>query len=636
MSKLGKSLFTGLLLALFCSSISAQQVTRERLLRLFYQANSAQKKGNTEKAIEYYKEILTKAPGLPDPYLHLGNIFYEMKDDAFSQRKAQISYNQYLKLKPDADDSALIQQRIYEIEADFKAKERLIVKDTTSMQPKVPEAEVQEEVVEVPVEIVKPTITVTIPETELVMNEEEAIRETVSEIVPDSVLVVSNEQHVKADKKLLGRWVSRRLDREGRERWILDLYSQDGDLWMRLNDNSTVLKDIERENHNPLMGEATMDGNEMSFRFNISQSAANAQDTKKTGMSSVVAELFDVDFDNLKSSFFTSDSEESNSEKVQTTEQFEFLLHTLGERLSGKVIQKTLVDGKAKGSGIEDAILLFKVPADYEGFDYIPISDDSKASNLELRRLLNRKSTESSSNVSSLNDLACMMASGVGTKKNMRMAVAHFMEAAGKNNLFAMLNLAKLYQEGNGVEKDMAKAQELYQRAFDAGYTDAMVLCGDAIIAQIGDDIDYKEAVKCYEKAVLKRSPYASFRLGWAYMEGIGVDVDEKRALSYYQRAVDMQYPDAMAEMAVMYREGLYVREDVNKAMDLLLKAAAKNSSRAMKELSDMYLDGNTVEPDFYKSKEWLKKYMLEEENLIEGYCTVKNEVKNILRPVKK
>lgn len=616
-----------LLIAISCLSAYAQQVTREQLLKLFYQANAAQKNGDTEKAIGIYKELLTKAPGLPEPYLQLGDIFFNLKNDANAQRKAQISYAQYLKLKPDADNSSIIQQRIDGIEKDFKAKEKLLIVDT--VEPDISDVETitEDDTTETIVAATKPKISVMIPEGEVV--EEEVVT-----VVPDSVNVAPKLESVKADKKLVGRWVSRNLDASGKEQWILDLYSQEGDLWMRLNSHSAVLMDIGIKSSD-LKTKATMTDSDMSFRFLVSSQDDEVEDKEYSPMSSVVAELFDVDFDGFKSSFFTPENT-GNEETSTVTEQFEFLLHTLGEKLYGTVVQQSFANGRGKGAKEENGIMLIKVPESYEGLPYTAIPDENKSSNLELRRLFNKKTTEASSSAAALNDLACMLASGIGTKRNIRMAVAHFMEAVAKNNLFAMLNLAKLYQEGNGVDKDMGKAQELYQRAFDAGYTDAMVLCGDAILQQYDESIDPREAIKCYEKAVLKRSPYASFRLGWAYLEGIGVEVDESRALSYYQRAVDMQYPDAMAEMGVMYREGLLVKEDVDKAKELLQKAAAKNSTRAMKELSDMYLDGNTVEPDFQKSKEWLGKYILAQEELIIGYCTVKTEVRNILRPSKK
>ena len=625
-----------LLLCVCYISVSAQQVTREQLLKLFYQASVAQKKGDTDKAIDIYKELLTKAPGLPDPYLQLGDIFYSMKYDANLQRKAQISYSQYLKLKPDADNASIIQQRIDEIEKDFKSKENLLVTEAI-----VPKAESEETGLdnaiteEEEVGAVKLAETVDKPKFSVVLSETLTTEAEEDTLTVDSLRVVPEVRSVQADGKLLGRWVSRNIDSNGHEQWILDLYSQEGNLWMRLNDHSAVLKNLGINSNGSLETEAKLADEDMSFRFVAKNQDAGVERTPKTGTSSVVAELFDVDFDGFKSSFYSPDETE-NKEASNETEQFEFLLHTLGERLIGTVVQQTFVDGMKKGEKNEDEIILLKVPENYDGLSYTAIPDESKTSNLELRRLLNRKSTEASSSASALNDLACMIASGLGTKKNMRMAVAHFMEAVGKNNLFAMLNLAKLYQEGNGVEKDMRKAQELYQRAYDSGYTDAMVLCGDAILEQYDDSTDPKEAIRCYEKAVLKRSPYASYRLGWAYKEGIGVDVDESRALSYYQRAVDMQYPDAMAEMGIMYREGILVSEDVAKAKDLLQKAAAKNSTKAMKELADMYLDGNTVEFDFQKSKEWLSKYILAEEDLINGYCAVKNEIKNILRPTQK
>ena len=62
------------LLALFAVISPAQQPTRSELLKLFHEAHTAQKSGDIGNTINAYKSILRLSPGLPDPYLQLGNL----------------------------------------------------------------------------------------------------------------------------------------------------------------------------------------------------------------------------------------------------------------------------------------------------------------------------------------------------------------------------------------------------------------------------------------------------------------------------------------------------------------------------------------------------------------------------------
>lgn len=273
----------------------------------------------------------------------------------------------------------------------------------------------------------------------------------------------------------------------------------------------------------------------------------------------------------------------------------------------------------------------FKAPKDYPGFKYHKITETEKISNPALRELVNKKTRESSENVSALNDLGCLSVSGLGMPRNLRMGVAYFMEASMKNNLFAMLNMAKIYQEGLGIDKNLEKARDLYNKAYAAGYTDAMVLCGDSYWETFaGSQPDYNQALACYQKAFLRRCPYAAYRLGWLYNEGLGVERDPQKAWEYYQQAVSMQYADAMTDVGLFYRDGILVEKDYIKALDYLNKAAAKGNIRAMYELYQMYLKGEGVTPDFILAKDWLRKYF-ESEEIVFGYTAIKSQIHSIV-----
>ena len=58
--------------------IYGQAPTKEQLLKLFFQAHKALSENNQEEAVRAYKQILRLSPGLPDPYLQLGDIYATM------------------------------------------------------------------------------------------------------------------------------------------------------------------------------------------------------------------------------------------------------------------------------------------------------------------------------------------------------------------------------------------------------------------------------------------------------------------------------------------------------------------------------------------------------------------------------
>ena len=73
-----------ILLLTICLSgvcIYGQAPTKEKLLKLFYQANKALNDNNRTEAIQIYKQILKVSPGLPDSYLQLGDIYASMTTD---------------------------------------------------------------------------------------------------------------------------------------------------------------------------------------------------------------------------------------------------------------------------------------------------------------------------------------------------------------------------------------------------------------------------------------------------------------------------------------------------------------------------------------------------------------------------
>lgn len=653
-----------LFMALSCCSTAicyGQQPTREQLLKLFYKAHTAQKANDSQAAIGAYQEILKLSPGLPDPYLQLGNLYATM-EDAESLQKACVCYNHYLELKPESANAATLKEKIAGLMEKAAAGQNA--------------DDVAEEISEKPrfeIEIApKDTVQVAeVPEPEpVVVPEPEPVVVSEPEPLVAEPLIAEMMESAPADSSLVGRWASAEMGDNGREMWIMDVTEKtDGRLWMRFNPHSYAKNEPAIASVHGWEAPAFKDGNTLVFTFKIERKKEE-EATKRFEASvlgefgSVMSQMFETGMealtsttnrgatltserqsrlDSLRLALLASDSLDIDSSdsllimqypvKVYT---YEFRLKHLGGGLCGtlnrRTSERTFTEKTLTRE--EKPCELYMAPADYTGFSYTPISDETKATKQELRELLNQKIQESATgSTSALNDLGCMYASGIGVRRNMKMAIANLMEASMKNSLFGMLNMAQIYQEGLGLEKDVEKARELYQRAFEGGYTDAMVLCGDTYLqSDVDADPDYAKALGCYQKAVFRRCPYAFYRLGWLYHEGFGVEKDSEKAWDYYQRACTMQYPDAMTDVGVFYRDGTMVEQDYAKALEYLDKAVTKGNARAMYELSQMYLRGQGVEADFKQSKEWLRKSMETNDRAIEGFNTVKSKIKSILQ----
>lgn len=635
-----KSWLVGILIVCFCHNICAQHVTKEQLLKLFYQANVAQKANDTDKAIDIYLSVLKLSPGLPDPYLKLGKL-YAAKADAVSLKKACICFSNYLRLKPEASDAEALKSEISRLTALAEKGEGVR-----------------------PIEIKQPEPAVVLPVTsgEIASVAVEKVQEKVAS-PQDTVVTIPRvmpaEQDIVAsiDSRLLGRWASDELNFDGREMWIFDIYAEDNAMWMQLTDSAYMKKkDIWLANASGLKAKGMQRGDSLVFSFEIEEKKdllpSEKEDGKTDALSTIIDDILSFDLGSLMGGNDRKRKEDSTALAMDTValdsaawvepkiiHAYVFTLKFDGMKLEGRVNTR-MYDAHSNGGYLSDlshTCELFKAPDDYLGFTYVQPSDVELSSMPELCEIYNQKRRASDSdNVSSLNDLGCLSMWGVGTHRNMKMALSYFMEASMKNNLFATLNLALLYQDGYGVEKDLNKARDLFMRAYESGYTDALVLCGDSYWeSEDGMTPDYSKALACYQKAMLRRCPYAAFRLGWLYNEGLGVEQDTVKALNYYKQAVSMSYPDALADMGSFYRKGILVERDYKKAMEYLQKAAAKENVKAMYEIYQMFLRGEGVQPDFKLAKEWLRRSMDADNSILKGYSSIKKQIKSIIHAKK-
>ncbi len=554
---------------------SAQQVTREQILMLFYKARQAQQAGDKQEAMTFYKEIINLQPRLPEPYQQLGDLYRTETDNVRSQERAAALYGFYLQLKPEATDYEVVKQKKEETERLLAELEQ---REVATRAPVVI-AEQEESLAQ------KPPIVV----------QEKAVAEPMPEAVkPVRKEKTSPSHRVSIDKNLTGRWVSTSKAENGREAWILDVKEVNGEFWITINNKSAVKSTPLFDAMTDLDIQGQMTGGQLKFHFAVSEPY---DPDKKDVMGTVgdfLGNLLNVDVYEWK--LF------SNRKKRNRSLRYEYAFELALEPYSLKGYIHTKVRDQADTAVVitnnTQACELFRAPMNYVGLTIPVWTEEEKRQDKELRSLFASTQKKSETDVEAMNDLGCMYWSGIGTRTNMKKAVDCFAGAAMENT-HARLNLALLYQEGNGVEKDVDKARNWYLSAAEKGYVDAFVLCGDSYIFGEAPDTNYDTALYYYDKAIAGGSAFGLFRLGWLYKEGLGVKADHSKAVTFLEKAMVAGSSAACVELASLYE----LEGNPAKAVELLNKAASENSAQAISKLSEMYLRGEGVTQDFSKAK---------------------------------
>lgn len=595
-----------LLLLASCLELLAQQATREQLLKLFYQAQQARQAGEEQEAATLYKEIISLAPRLPDPYQQLGDIYKADTENVRSQEKAVALYGFYLQLKPEATDSAEVRIKMNEAKQQLVLLEQHSLKEETIPVMVPPESIAEEKVAEL-----EPII---IPKQEVIPSKEEKV---VTEPVKSDLV-----------QNLTGRWVSTAKAPNGREAWILDIKDVNGEYWISINSKSAIKNTSLFEAMTNMDIQGKLENSKLIFSFTVSSVYDVKKGTNVMGsVGDFLGNMLGVDVFEWK--LF------ANSKKDNRDLAYEYVFDLTLEPYSMKGHIQTLVRDKADPQTLitnnTQECELFRAPMNYGGMSIPVLADEEKWQNKAFRDLFSSTQKQSTADKEAMNSLGCLYWSGIGTRLNMKKAVECFASAA-LGNTHAQLNLASLYLDGNGVEKDVDKARNWYLSAAEKGYADAFVLCGDSYI--FGDEMDnnYNTALFYYDKAITAGSAFGLFRLGWLYKEGLGVTADRKTALLYLEKAIAAGYNEARFEAASIYEEeGAF-----DKALVLLKEAATENNTQAMLVLSDLYLRGEGVKQDFSQAKSLEEKALKTSVKVLSGYNSLEPIARKIYNQLAK
>ncbi len=178
-----------------------KQITRNELLKLYYEANVAVESKNDSVAVERFLTIIKHVPSMPEPYLRVARL-YDVDGAGREHIEAAIlMYRHYVDMELDLNKSKDARERLCELEKSLNIPLFVEYSETKEYQPadvdSIPASQDEIEDIlalnDVPAETVEETvepveeITEETVEESVVETIEEAVAETVEESIDESV-----------------------------------------------------------------------------------------------------------------------------------------------------------------------------------------------------------------------------------------------------------------------------------------------------------------------------------------------------------------------------------------------------------------------------------------------------------------
>lgn len=208
---------------------------------------------------------------------------------------------------------------------------------------------------------------------------------------------------------------------------------------------------------------------------------------------------------------------------------------------------------------------------------------------------------------------------GLGTTKDLSMAIYYYESAARLNNAEGQYRLAYLYQNGISIVKNIDEARRLYEKGAANGHKG----CKDALKqmeetaniqsyfqngSKAYQDHDYQKAANWFQKGAELGDPRSQYFFSLLYQDGLGVQKDLSMMIYWLQKSANQGFEYAEYEMGAAYKDGIGVPKNDTTAFKWFEKAALKGLAKAQYALGMCYGNGHGTRVDLTKSFSWYKK----------------------------
>lgn len=194
--------------------------------------------------------------------------------------------------------------------------------------------------------------------------------------------------------------------------------------------------------------------------------------------------------------------------------------------------------------------------------------------------------------------LGFMYYGGVGVKKDEKLALQYFRQAADQNHPEAQFMLASCYDQGKCVARDEKIAVHYYKGAADQGHMRSQERLADILLWTQSELKNEALAIHYLKLSADQGHPGAQVRLATCSSVGRGTPKNDVAAFEYYKRAADNGHVDAQLRVGFMYLLGMGCIIDMNLALKYIKLAAEQGDPDAQTKLGDLYSKGSVVPKD--------------------------------------
>ncbi len=505
--------------ACLANNISGQEVNREKLLNLFYKANTEREAEDIKAAISTYTEILELSPDLPEPHMHLGDL-YSTLVDSLSKVKAINHYSRYLELSPDAENAE-----------DIKAKISSLNTLSTDKVSSIPA--------------------------------------TVSESLP-----------VMIDTARSGRWASAEMSDGKREIWIIDIDRRNSPSEIILQDSSSILttdKKLSEAARNAIINQT--EAGSIGFRFTVDiDTLPRYAQEPQTILAYTYEFRMKYDGSTYRGELHRLLTERGHEEIILKDDVSHCCFHPVPddyqgfthvpvteEMLAGKAEFRELFSSKA-GSPDSSALALNDLGCLYLMGIGIP-------KNMKIAMAYLKRASDKGNMFAKLN-MAELYRSGDGTEKNFKKAIDLYNAAFDSGFSDAMVLCGDTYLDSiPDKELSYKQALDCYQKAALKRSPHAYQRLGMMYKEGLGVEKDLSMAWNYYQKAVAMQHPDAMAEASFFYRKGIIVKQDPAKALDLLLKAAETGSSKAMYELSDMYLKGDGTEQNFMTSKEWLRKA---------------------------------------------------------------
>lgn len=191
------------------------------------------------------------------------------------------------------------------------------------------------------------------------------------------------------------------------------------------------------------------------------------------------------------------------------------------------------------------------------------------------------------------NQLGLWYEVGIGTEKNLDLALEWYMKSAEQGYPSAYKNIVILYElyRGHEIIKQYDKVYQFFLQASQNDDAEMMYYLAKCFYYGIGIKKNNKQAFQWFNKSSKEEYSKAHYAVGLCYHKGIGVGIDIIKSIEYYTKAGMLRDKRAIKKLVELFEKKEYKDYFENAQFDVFVNAVNLGMSEEVSRITKSWLN---------------------------------------------